>query len=196
MKPSFPQKPPLLVRASTCSTTWEEAVMRLVGWAARSQVPGALPRSQGLCPAPSAPWKGSGSLWELKGLGRQVEGTASQQPATELQTQDVFPEHPLLCAGCWGQRLRPQGEAGLPGDTESARECGVVREVSQRRGVTRLPRLGGGGGGGGIIQADGESGRPRQSEGQWGGPGTEMGGRLCDTEHREVRLDHMGTLVF
>lgn len=175
MKPSFPQKPPLLVRASTCSTTWEEAVMRLGGWAARSQVPGALPRSQGLCPAPSAPWKGSGSPWELKGLGRQVEGMASQQPATELQTQDVFPEHPLLCAGCWGQRLRPQGEAGLPGDTESARECGVVREVSQRRGVTRLPSLGGGVAGGESFRQMEKAGAPGGAKGSGEAQGQKWG---------------------
>lgn len=49
MKPSFPQKPPLLVLASTCLTTWEQAAIRLCGWAAGSQpaappppVPGAL----------------------------------------------------------------------------------------------------------------------------------------------------------
>lgn len=31
MKPSFPQKPPLLVQASTCLTTWRETAVRLPG---------------------------------------------------------------------------------------------------------------------------------------------------------------------
>lgn len=43
MKPSFPQKPPLLVRVSTCLTTWEKVATRLRGC---RQVPGALPSPQ------------------------------------------------------------------------------------------------------------------------------------------------------
>lgn len=56
MKPSFPPKFPLLVRASTCLTTWEEAAMRLRGWTAERQP--SVPSSQGFCPALSGPWKG------------------------------------------------------------------------------------------------------------------------------------------
>lgn len=66
MKPSFAMKAPLLVRASTCLTTCKEAAMRLRGWTAASQP--AVPRSQGLCPAPSGPWKGLSSPCELKGV--------------------------------------------------------------------------------------------------------------------------------
>lgn len=119
MKPSFPQNPPLLVRASTCLTTWEEAAMRLSGWAAGSQP--AAPRSQGLCPAAQGPRKNLRPPCDLKGVVVQVESVV-QQPATKLSsTRGTFPEHLFSCAGCWGQTRRKGG--GNPAFAWGRAEC-------------------------------------------------------------------------
>lgn len=122
MKPSFPQKPPLLVWASTRLTTWERSSYEAGGGAAGAA--GALSRPLRALGATA------GSEATVRAGGGGCGAACHPSP-----TGDVFPEHPLLVAhaGDCGHRLRPDGEVGNPASSWGRGGCRVRGGQSGRR---------------------------------------------------------------